>query len=166
MNNITASERIKAAMHDWMPKFVLFGMSLYLLSFVMSIGMNFSPSLPDKIYFINKMDKELQKGKLVTFHYYGEVYPHGTEFTKYVLGVPGDVVSVQDRTFYINGQPVGTAKKFSMMDEPLEMNSFRGVIPAGKFWYGTEHPDSFDSRYQLSGLGDIQDIVGRTYPIF
>ena len=143
------------------------GVVLYTLSQFFAIGLNMSPSLPGKVYIIKKHDSDyLRPGETIGFNYYGEFYPHGTLLTKHVVGLPGDVVTEKDRIFYINGQPVGRAKEVSLNGEPLEMNPFRGVIPAGKFWFATDHVDSFDSRYKLSGLGDMQDIVGRAYKIW
>jgi conjugal transfer pilin signal peptidase TrbI len=163
---MTASERLKIAMNQWMPWFIAFGLGLFLLGKVMAVGINASPSLPQKVFLVSKLEKTPQRGQLIAFKFYGEVYPHGTEFTKYVVGLPGDVVTEKDRVFYINGVPVGRAKEVGLSLEPLQMNGFRGVIPPGKFWYATTHVDSFDSRYALAGLGDMQDIVGRAYPLF
>lgn len=143
------------------------GIILYAMTFIFAIGINVSPSLPGKVYIIKKHDSDyLRPGEIIGFNYYGDFYPHGTLLTKNVVGLPGDVVTEKDRVFYINGQSVGRAKEVSLNGEPLEMNPFRGVIPAGKFWFATDHVDSFDSRYKLSGLGDMQDIIGRAYKIW
>ena len=143
------------------------GVVIYSLSQLFAIGINLSPSLPGKVYFIKKHDADyLRPGEIIGFHYYGEFYPHGTLLTKHIVGVPGDVVSERDREFFINGKSVGRAKEYSLNGQPLEMNDFRGVIPPGKFWFAAEHVDSFDSRYKLSGLGDMQDIIGRAYKIW
>lgn len=144
---------------------------IVLLSFYMTklfaIGINRSASVTAKVFLANKLDKEIKRGDLITFKFFGEHYPHGMSFTKYVAGMPGDVVTADEKhNFYINGQFVGQAKDQSTDFEPLEMNSFRGVIPPGKFWFYTTHPDSFDSRYAMAGLGDMQDIVGKTYILF
>lgn len=140
---------------------------LFYLGKIVSVGVNRSESVKGSFFVANKLEREIKRGDLVTFNYYGEHYPHGTMFTKFVAGVPGDVVtSDNNRNFYVNGQFVGRAKELSRSFEPLEPNSFRGVIPYGKFWYFTEHPDSFDSRYSLAGFGDTQDIVGKTYILF
>lgn len=142
-----------------------------LLGFYMTklfhLGINRSASIDAKVFFANKLEKDVKRGDLVTFKFYGDHYPHGMSFTKYIAGMPGDVVTVdENKNYFVNGQFVGQAKEESFTFEPLEATHFRGVIPPGKFWYYTKHPDSFDSRYQMAGLGDLQDVVGKTYIVF
>lgn len=137
-----------------------------LVSYFVGFGMNASHSLVGNLFIENRMDVSPRRGEIFSFKYYGEIYPHGSKFTKRIVGLPGDVVTVRGRTFYINDVPVGEAKEFGLLGQPLKMNEFRGVIPRGKFWFATEHVDSFDSRYADAGLGDEQDIIGRAYTLF
>ena len=152
-------------MFTWM---VLFALAIFYFGRMVGfLGINASPSIPAKEFSVSKLDTDLERGQLVAFRYYGEFYPHNTNMAKYVVGLPGDEVTAdENRNFYINGQFVGRAKEKSMSQEPLEMNTFRGKIPYGKFWYMTPEKDSFDSRYALAGLGDMQDVEGKAYILF
>lgn len=122
--------------------------------------------MPGHLYVVNRMDKELVKGEVYKFSYHGEHFIHGVLFTKKVVGVEGDVVSVKGREIFINGVSVAVAKEYSLAGKPLAVNSFQGVIPPYKFFYIGEHPDSFDSRYQMAGFGDTRDVAGRAYMLF
>ena len=146
----------------------LFGLTFLLLvgSKVVGIGVNLTDSLPKKFYAINKIDRNVKKGQLISFRYCGEFYPHGTQVGKKVLGVPGDVVTEENRNFYINGIFVGRAKELSLSGQPIDASAFRGVIPKGKFWFGTDHVDSFDSRYAMAGLADDNDVIGHIIALF
>lgn len=141
--------------------------AVMVITHLCHFGYNLSPSLPGKVYFTNKQDKDyIRNGEIITFKFFGEYYPHGTLLLKKVVGLPGDVVTEVDRVFYINGTPVGKAKEVDLNGNPLKMNSFRGAIPAGKFWFATDHVDGYDSRYEMAGFGDFQDVVGRSYKIW
>lgn len=152
-----------------LPYLMFFGIALSAIGSVSSLYINLSYSLPGKLYVTNKLDRDLterERGEIYSFKYYGEYLPHNLVVTKRIVGVPGDVVTEQAGLFLINGQPVAQAKELSLTGQTLEVNPFRGVIPKGKFFFTGDHKDSFDSRYKLAGLGDVQDIVGRSYKLF
>ena len=149
-----------------LPWLFMFLCALVFMSKTIGIGYNLSYSLPNKVYLVNKLDRNIERGQLIAFRYAGELYPHGTEMGKVVVGVPGDVVTEENRNFYINGTFVGRAKETSLDFNPLELSHFRGKIPPGKFWFATEHVDGFDSRYAMAGLGDNGDVIGRIIPLF
>ncbi len=80
-------------------------------------------------------------------------------FGKHVLGQPGDVVTVEGRTFFVNGKAVATAKTHSRLGEPLALGP-TGTIPYGCYFVATGHKDGFDSRYALIGWICRDRIVG------
>lgn len=134
-----------------------------------ALGINVSYSLPHHLYLIKKDDdniSNLKQGDFVAFSWQGGFYPVGTQMIKEVAGLPGDVVSRKDRTFFINGKAAGTAKKYSMSGDGLEINPFEGKIPEHFMWMKSDHKDSLDSRYKLSGLIHSGQIVGKAVPIF
>lgn len=132
-----------------------------------SIAFNTSNSLNGKVYLINTNDKRVEKGTLIAFVApKTKYYPNYNRFIKYTWGVAGDEVSFkEDGTFLINGKVKGVAKSMTKAYEPLE-HAEAGLIPKGKFFVGTPHKDSFDSRYKLIGNIDEKNIIGRAYLLF
>lgn len=130
------------------------------------VGINVSESLPDKAFVVAKYDHKIERGNYVSFAWNGSgPYGKGLEFVKIIRGVPGDVVTLEGRKVFINGEYVATAKELSKTRQPLELGP-TGVIPPGKYFVFAPHPDSLDSRYALTGWIDEEAILGRAYPIF
>lgn len=128
-------------------------------------GLNASPSLPVGLFLIHKGTVPTQ-GHYVAFRWAGGVpHPAGTTFVKEIAGMPGDVVTRVDRDFFINGSKVGRAKAFSRQGVPLEPGP-TGILPAGHYYVRAPHPDSLDSRYQLTGWVTQSQIIGRAYALF
>ena len=116
---------------------------------------NASPSLPYWAIWLDR-DAVPQRGDLILFdpppsalltrHFGAKPKPFG----KRVYGVGGDVVSVQGRTFFVNGHAVAVAKEVSRFGEPLALGP-TGIIPKACYFAATQHKDSFDSRYAAIG---------------
>ena len=93
-------------------------------------------------------------------------YPglRGQALFKRVAGVAGDVITVQGREVFVNGQPVGRAKTHAFDRRELSPIA-PTVIPAGHLYVQGTSADSFDSRYSLSGLVREQDVKSRVIPL-
>jgi len=131
---------------------------------------NWTPSLPYHLGLMQPKPDRLKRGDLVIYRFDGEakaIYPglHHQPFFKTVRGVPGDLVSVDGRTVQINGEAVGIAKTHTFDRRPLTPIA-SGVIPDGYYYVQGTSPDSFDSRYQASGLVRADQIVCSVYPLF
>lgn len=134
-----------------------------------AFALNLSYSLPHHLYLIKKdVNKlsDLKQGDYVAFAWQGGFYPIGTQVIKEVAGLPGNHVTKTDRTFFIDGKEVGTAKEYSLDGMKLAINPFEGKIPQRYMWVKTKHKDSLDSRYELSGLIHAGQIIGKAVPIF
>ena len=128
-------------------------------------GINSSASLPQHVFLIHKGEAP-QRGQYVAFRWQGGgLHPAGTTFVKILAGVPGDVVTRNERDFFVNGEFVGTAKTHSRSGAALEPAA-AGVIPPGHYFVRAPHPDSLDSRYRLPGLIAQDQIIGRAYALF
>lgn len=131
-----------------------------------TLGINASQSLPQTAYLVHKKDHELHRGDFVSFRWHGGgPYSPGVSFTKIVKGVPGDVVTMQGRDVYINGQYVSTAKTRATTGQPLELGR-TGVIPPGHYYVHGTNKDSLDSRYAITGWIKAEAVVGKAQPIF
>ena len=66
----------------------------------------------------------------------------------------------EDRTVWLDGEPVGRAKTHALDGRPLAAIAPR-IIPPGQFYLHGDHVDSHDSRYAEIGLVPRERILGR-----
>ncbi len=131
------------------------------------IGVNWTPSLPYHVVYIEK-HVSVARGDLVVFRFEGgEIANHfkGQRFFKRIAGVAGDEITLQGRNIFINGAHVGFARSRTPNGttlEPIEP----GLIPANRFYVQGSHEMSFDSRYRINGLVRSDQIIGRASVIF
>lgn len=131
---------------------------------------NWTPSLPYHVALMQYGHAPVQRGDFIVFAFAGEAQAHyrglrGQPFFKRVRGLPGDVVSVQDRIVLVNAEPVGVAKTHAHDRHPLAPIAPM-VIPPGHYYVQGTSPDSFDSRYRESGLVRAEQVLGVVVPIF
>jgi conjugal transfer pilin signal peptidase TrbI len=145
---------------------------ILLFNAFFTLGFNITHSLPGHVYLIKKWERNdvINKGNIVAFRWHGggkyDPYPAGFTFMKVVRGLPGDVVTVQGREFFVNGQSVGVAKQFTGFGHhPLAMGK-TGVIPPGVFYAWAPNPDSLDSRYAITGWIPFSVIKGKAVCLF
>lgn len=130
------------------------------------IGINISPSLPQKVFLIVKGEK-VGKGDYAAFYWHGQggFYPEQKYFTKQVIGVEGDVVSVHGQEVFINGEKVAVAKQKSSLGRTMHIITPK-TLAQGEYYMYAPNPDSLDSRYSEVGFIATRDLMGRAYPIF
>lgn len=131
---------------------------------------NWTPSLPYRVALVRHGATVLQRGDYIVFAFAGDaqtLYPglHGQPFFKIVRGLPGDTVTVTNRTVAINGEPVGVVKTQAFDHRPLEPIA-PTVIPPGQYYVQGTSADSFDSRYRSSGLVRAEQVIGTVLPLF
>ena len=131
---------------------------------------NWTPSLPYRVAWLHHGPHALQRGDFIIFSFAGEAqrrYPGllGQPFFKIVRGLPGDTVTVSGRQVTINGQDVGVAKTQTFDHRPLAPIA-PTVIPPRYYYVQGTSPDSFDSRYQESGLVRAEQVIGVVVPLF
>lgn len=130
------------------------------------IALNMTNSLPTTAFLIVLGDKPDQVGQYVAFKWErNQFYKPSWTFIKRIEGVAGQMVSIDKRQVFVDGRPVGYAKEASQRGIALEP-IHPGVIPEGKVYVQTPHPDSLDSRYAITGLIESTRIIGRAYEIF
>jgi conjugal transfer pilin signal peptidase TrbI len=128
-------------------------------------AVNITESLPQK-YFLVHFNQKPVVGNFIIFKGPENLkLPKELTFTKQVMGRSGDVVTRNDRNFFINGKFVGRAKTHSLKGELLKVGP-TGVIPEGHYYVATDHKDSFDSRYQDIGWISISQCIGIAYPLW
>lgn len=133
------------------------------------IRVNIMPSLPQKYWLVAK-SKMPKRCDYICFKPSDEVIKeHGLSpnvtFTKQVIGIENDKVTLKKRDFYINGQYIATAKTHSLKGELLNPGP-TGVLGKGQYFVFTSHKDSFDSRYEKMGWVNHTQIIGVAYPFW
>ena len=161
----TFRTRGSAHLRRWGRAYLLAALAAVVLQKNFTLGINASPSLPHRLYLIHKGAMPM-RSDLVAFRWAGGgPYPVGVTFVKILDGMPGDTVARVDRSFFVNGHAVGTAKRLSRYSNPLELGA-TGILPAGRYYVRAPHPDSLDSRYALTGWITREQIIGRAYALF
>lgn len=93
----------------------------------------------------------------------------GDGFVKYLVGVPGDRIEVQDRRVYLHTRDgrldVGECKTHTRNGVPLTPTTSQ-VIPPGYAYMWAPHIDALDSRYAAMGLVPLSAIAGRAVRLF
>ena len=86
-------------------------------------------------------------------------------YLKRVLGVPGEMVSVDSAGFVsVGGEPAGRTKARARDGRPLVPIAAE-TIPPGHYYLHADHLDSHDSRYAEIGLVPRERIRGRALPL-
>ena len=84
-----------------------------------AIGVNVTASLPYRLFIIDK-EVHPERSQFVAFRWPGGgPYAAGVTFVKQIVGIPGDVVTRVNRSFFVNGHPGGLAKPMSHAVQPL-----------------------------------------------
>lgn len=157
--------RLNNHLRRWAIAYLLLIIAAATIQAHFTLGLNASPSLPHRVFLIHKGESP-QRGQYVAFRWHGGgPYPAGVTFVKVIAGMAGDAITREDREYFVNGTFVGKAKAMSRQGLPLEPGP-TGVLPAGRYYVQAPHPDSLDSRYQLTGWISETQIIGRAYALF
>lgn len=167
---INSQEIKKIKARTLIKRFTIVSLFLILIFFIISpighFAINGSTSINGFLFWVSKIEKP-NKGELAAFNPPdGNLYPDDMWFGKYIIGVEGDIVTVDDdRNVFINNNKIGYAKPLSSGGKTLGVIK-GGIIPKGYYFMWTSHVDSYDSRYTDIGLINEKDIFGKLYPIF
>lgn len=133
------------------------------------LAVNQTPSLSYKLFLICLHDS-VSTGDFIAFTWHhGKPYPDGVTFVKRLLASTGDKVIKQGRVFII-GNVTLYAQEVGLTGRQLYANTQlkegRNEIAPGKYFVAGDHPYSLDSRYNLLGLVEQSEVIGRAYPLF
>ena len=143
---------------------LLAGVILFIAPFKTAVLFNKSDSLPHKIYFLAK-GSSWEKGDLVAIKNFTTSYTKDQHFTKKIVGVAGDVVTIEGEHVLVNGIKHARLKGKTKSNKKLTP-TIAQTIPQQYFFVIAEQNDSFDSRYQEFGLVRENYIEGKVYPIW
>jgi conjugal transfer pilin signal peptidase TrbI len=132
------------------------------------IAVTLSDSLDHRIFFVRRLAEgdNVKRNDYVMFPMTSKFINHGktVTVTKKVVCAPGEVLSVQGKTYYCDNRFLGIAKEYSLKGERAESFVFNGRIPPNSFFVMGESKDSYDSRYE--GLIKRSAVNAIAYPIF
>ena len=117
-----------------------------------------------RVFFLNIYADKFPRDQYIVFRLPSDCkyYPDKV-LVKRVVAVPGDVMTMDGESFFLNGKYLTKGKGFTLKGEPLPAKRLEGEIPAGKVFVLGEKKDSYDSRY--FGLVDKSQIMGTAYGI-
>ena len=133
------------------------------------IGIILTPSLDHRIFWLSRNPERVGRGDYVYFVDQAlarKVGKPGTpDIFKRIQCDEGDILTVDAaKSFFCNGEFLGTAKDYSRQGEKMQYFEFNGKIPQDSMFVMGEHRDSYDSRY--FGFVDKSRVRARLYPIF
>lgn len=146
---------------------VVAGTGIYVARSFIEISINTTPSLPGRVFLVQKWALP-ERGGYLAFHYPSNAfYTTQTTVCKRVGGVGGDVVAQHEGWYTVNGQRRGYAKfSFARSLQITLQPGPVGLIPEGMYFVYGDHEDSFDSRYREVGWIRPWQVVGRCVPVF
>lgn len=110
-----------------------------------------SPSLPYRIFILDRSGRAPRTGEYVLFTFSSPLYENGGRHKaiKEVVCLAGERLTVDGkrRLFFCDGRYLAMAKFVSLKENPLPLFVYNGTIPKGSLFVTGAHRDSFDSRY-------------------
>lgn len=178
LKNLKPSKaNLKANLKKGLWSFVISFASFGWLSEQVHLIKSATDSLPQH-YFIQLPKLTPQKGDLTIF------YNHWLQgkIIKRIIGVAGDQVHSDAKGYlWVNQQKVGWVyERTQIGNKSSESDGINDaaqvtagtltrikdqVIPKGKVFLHSPHPQSFDSRYQEVGLVRVEDLEGKVFAI-
>jgi type IV secretory pathway protease TraF len=136
---------------DW--KFWVFLTVLSLAGYLLCsrVAVAVSPSLPHRVFILDRSGRAPRAGEYVLFTFSSPLYENGGRHRaiKEVVCLGGERLTVDGkrRLFYCGGRYLAMAKFVSLKEKPLPLFVYNGTIPKGSLFVTGAHRDSFDSRY-------------------
>lgn len=143
---------------------LLLGLLLFIVPYKSALLFNKSNSLQHRVYLLIK-GKNWKKYDLVGIKGFKTIYTKNQHFTKRVIGVAGDVITIKNDWVFINEQKIAELKLTTKKGQTLSPIKEQ-IIPQQYFFVVADHQDSFDSRYQEFGLVREDYIEGKAYPVW
>lgn len=105
---------------------------------------------------LDKHKAEYQRDDVIAFRCEGLK----SVLIKRIAAVPGDTVAIQDGVLLVNGKAEFPAPETQPSDTPLPLT----LGPGEYFVLGDNRAQSKDSRYQIVGTVNAEEILGRAIP--
>ena len=162
----TIDEKLGARHKKFLPRLMVFCLGIWAFTQVVGfVGFRMTPSIPYRVFFVNRLDRDFYRDDLMAFRFKGSrYYRKGTMMVKFVRCLPGQDLEVRGRDFYCDGEYLGRAKDRDSQGNPAPLFVWHGIIPEGEYFVMAPHPDSYDSRYW--GFVRSDEVIGKAIPLF
>ena len=137
-------------------------------------GVQTQHTFGERRQLVGAQTEDIRCGDYIAFEWQGGgPLPKGLHFVKIVAGVPGDVITMDEKRGFwrngdkdsVTGQFLGMAKTHSLKGKPLAAGPV-GIIPPGYYYVMAPHKDSLDSRYAMTGWVPREKIIGKSFALF
>lgn len=154
----------------WRYKYALMGAAALYALMSHYLGWNITPSMNNTLVWIEH-GATPKLNDLVIYRFEGSglasgTYLKGMRFYKRVAGLPGAAIAVDKfRQVSVNGIAIGLAKTATNHGQTLTPIG-AALVPDGYYFVRGDTEDSFDSRYEESGLVRMGSVIGVAHVIF
>lgn len=134
-----------------------------------SFVINISSSIPIGIYKVDK-NTDLKRGDIITFstknysdilNYSGSI--KNITFSKYIAGISGDYIRIENNKIYINDKEKGNIFKVDGLNNKLpQLKEKKHIVKEGEVFVLGTNDKSFDSRYY--GCIKKSDVIYKLVP--
>lgn len=108
--------------------------------------------------------KDPQRGDIIIFKFPDD---ESQKFIKRIIGLPGDLVQIQDAKVYINGSTTSLEEPYLKEEWTRNTGPFEFVVPEGCYFVmGDNRNDSLDSRYWDNPFVTEDEIIGKAEFIY
>ena len=108
--------------------------------------------------------KEPQRGDIIIFKFPDD---ESQKFIKRIIGLPGDLVQIEDGKVYINGSTTSLEEPYLKEEWTRNTGPFEFVVPEGCYFVmGDNRNDSLDSRYWDNPFVTEDEIIGKAEFIY
>lgn len=131
--------------------------------------LNISSSIPIGIYKVDK-SIDFKKGDIITFstknysdilNYSGSI--KNVTFSKYVVGISGDYIRIENNKIYINNKKKGNIFKVDGLNNKLpQLKEKKYIVKVDEVFVLGTNDKSFDSRYY--GCIKKSDVIYKLVP--
>ena len=135
---------------------------LLLVGSTRLVRLNISASVPYGLYALHAVPQTLRRGQLVLVPVPASMmvfHPWWLPLLKPVAGLPGDILTIQDQHFYINGEDFGPVATESQGHTVPQIMSPR-VVQAGEICVASKASRSMDCRYMgTTSVAKVQAVA-------